>query len=230
MRPYGRGPTDEETTRRTVACSKPAAPRNRSSTASTRRDLPTPACATRLTTCAPPSATRSAAESTCASSASRPTSRASSPCAARPRRSVGRASWTSSSRYTCSGSALPFSASMPAASNANSRSVSWWVAELTSVCPAPAADCRRAAVFTASPVTAYAASAAVPRRPATTRPVLMPMCSASGAPSWSRQRSLSSAAQACISSAARKARCGSSSCATGAPKTATTASPMNFSG
>ena len=28
MRPYGRGPTDEETTRRTVACSKPAAPRN----------------------------------------------------------------------------------------------------------------------------------------------------------------------------------------------------------
>ena len=83
-----------------------------------------------------------------------------------------------------------------------------------------AAVCRRAAVLTTSPDAMP--SPASGRAPSATRasPVVIPM------------RTSSSPASAKVSrmeSAARTARSGSSSCATGAPNTAITASPMNFS-
>jgi len=75
-------------------------------------------------------------------------------------------------------------------------------------------------VFTTSP--AAIPSPAVGRAPRliSASPVLTPIRT------WML---LSSRAQSRIASAARTARSGSSSCATGAPNTAITASPMNFS-
>ncbi len=79
---------------------------------------------------------------------------------------------------------------------------------------APAACSSRAATLTASPVTSVS-----PSPPTTTSPVLTPM----------RASRPCSAIAACISAAARTARSASSSCETGIPKTAMTASPTNFS-
>ena len=134
-----------------------------------------------------------------------------------------------STRYAASGCALPFSESSPSGSKTNACCVSANVEGPTRICPGPAAFCRRDAAFTVSPVTAYAFALSDPMWPATTGPVLMPMCTASGWPTRDIQRSLSVAMCSRISSAARTARSGSSSCATGAPKTAITASPMYFS-
>src|SRR5262249_6417938 len=64
---------------------------------------------------------------------------------------------------------------------------------------------------------------------ATTGPVLMPRWSLTGPPKQISQRVLRSSTRSSIRSAARRARSGSSSCATGAPNTAMTASPTNFS-
>ena len=77
-----------------------------------------------------------------------------------------------------------------------------------------AACSSRAATLTASPVTSVSDSP-----PTTTSPVLMPI----------RASSPCSAIAALISAAARTARSASSSCETGIPKTAMTASPTNFS-
>ena len=85
-----------------------------------------------------------------------------------------------------------------------------------------AACCSRAATLTASPLSGKSPVAL--SRAATTSPVLMPkrMGSRSPRPGSARTRSRSV-------SAAASARWGSSSCVCGKPKTATTASPMNFS-
>ena len=83
-----------------------------------------------------------------------------------------------------------------------------------STSPDGAACSRRAATLTASPVTSVS-----PSPPTTTSPVLTPM----------RASSPCSAIAARISAAARTARSASSSCETGIPKTAMTASPTNFS-
>ena len=85
-----------------------------------------------------------------------------------------------------------------------------------------AADCSRAAVLTTSPAAIPSPSAG--RAPSAT----------SASPVLTRDPHLElvappAIAQSRIASAARTARSGSSSCATGAPKTAITASPMNFS-
>ena len=77
-----------------------------------------------------------------------------------------------------------------------------------------AACSRRAATLTASPVTSVS-----PSPPTTTSPVLTPM----------RASSPCSEIAGLISEAARTARSASSSCETGIPKTAMTASPTNFS-
>ena len=79
--------------------------------------------------------------------------------------------------------------------------------------PAAAACCNRAATFNASPVASRSSV------PVTTSPVLTPI-----------RPSIPSPANASrISTAARHARNASSSCTTGTPNTAITASPMNFS-
>ena len=87
------------------------------------------------------------------------------------------------------------------------------VASPISTSPSAASCSRRAATLTASPVTRVSPS------PARTLPVFTPM----------RAPRPSAATSARISHAARTARSASSSCATGTPKTAITASPMNFS-
>jgi hypothetical protein len=84
-----------------------------------------------------------------------------------------------------------------------------------------AAVWRRAAVLTTSPATIPSPSAG--RAPSDTS--ASPVVTAIRTCSWG----WSSRTQSRIASAARMARSGSSSCATGAPKTAITASPMNFS-
>ena len=89
----------------------------------------------------------------------------------------------------------------------------------TSVWPGCAACSRRAATFTASPVANELPSRG---RPITTSPELMPILRASRPPKSSTSRS-------CIQSATCAARSAWSSWAAGAPNTATTASPMNFS-
>ena len=92
--------------------------------------------------------------------------------------------------------------------------------------PAPAACSSRAATLTGSPVTNVSRSEA---SPATTSPVLTPIRSAIRVPKRRSSSSFRAPRRACISSAARHARSASSSCASGTPKTASTASPTNFS-
>ena len=89
--------------------------------------------------------------------------------------------------------------------------------------PGRASDWMRAAVVIASPVTDRSPLPS-PRDAATTSPVASPIRTSSGSPPSSGSRS-----DARMASAASAARTGSSSCARGQPKTANTASPMNFS-
>jgi hypothetical protein len=96
----------------------------------------------------------------------------------------------------------------------------------SSTSPAPAACSSRAATLTGSPVTNVSR---LDGSPATTSPVLTPMRSAIRVPKRRSSSSLRAPRRACISSAARHARSASSSCASGTPKTASTASPTNFS-
>ena len=84
----------------------------------------------------------------------------------------------------------------------------------------------RAATLTASPVTSR--WPLVPSD-ATTSPVLSPMRTASRTPRSRSSSAASDASAARASHAARTARTASSSCTSGTPKTAITASPMNFS-
>ena len=85
-----------------------------------------------------------------------------------------------------------------------------------------AACCSRAATLTVSPVTRK--SPLEVSRAATTSPVLTPTRIGNRVPSCASLRTWSR-----NSMAAERARCGSSPCAWGRPKTAITASPMNFS-
>ncbi len=84
-----------------------------------------------------------------------------------------------------------------------------------------AADCSRAVVFTTSPEAMPSPASGRAPREISASPVLTAMRS------W--RSASSSRTQSRIASAARTARSGSSSWAVGAPKSATTASPMNFS-
>ena len=126
-------------------------------------------------------------------------------------------------RHSRAGSALPLSACSPASSKPTEAAARRWVASSTSTVPGCAADCTRAAVFTASPATMP--SPVAPSVTATS-PVTTPARAASPvAPT----RSPSAATAATTSSAARTARSASPSVAIGVPHTAITASPMNFS-
>ena len=129
---------------------------------------------------------------------------------------------TRSARNAGTGAALPFSDVSPAGSNAIASSVAARVDSPTSTVPGRATDCSRAAVFTRSPATSPWSTA-----PSVTAasPVSTPARATSSRPSARP----TSATDATRSRAARTARSASSSCATGAPQTAMTASPMNFS-
>jgi hypothetical protein len=84
-----------------------------------------------------------------------------------------------------------------------------------------AAACSRCAVLTMSPAAIGSPASGRESRETSATPVFTAIRTSSPAPS--------SAIQRWIASAARTARSASSSCATGAPNTAITASPMNFS-
>ncbi len=118
----------------------------------------------------------------------------------------------SSSRYAATGALLPLSSSSTASTCTASRT-SCCVSCPIKISPGSAFCSSRAATLTASPVTSASPS------PATTSPVLTPI----------RACSPIVATAARSSTAARTARSASSSCACGTPKTAITASPMNFS-
>ncbi len=193
----------------------------RETNSATSRDFPTPGSPTTVTR------RQTGAAATEASSRS-----SSSSCSARPvkgvppRRTGGRRSATSSRRYALTGVDFPL-ASIAATGSARTTSrTSLYVASPISTWPGPAACSRRAATLTGSPVTNVSRSEA---SPATTSPVLTPMRSEIVVPKRRSSSSFSDPRRACISSAARHARTASSSCDSGTPNTARTASPTNFS-
>ena len=104
--------------------------------------------------------------------------------------------------------------------------VSRHVSSPSSTSPTAAVCSSRAATFTGSPLTKVSPALA---SPATTSPVLIPIRRPIREPNRPSNSSFSSSSRASMSVAARTARSASSSCATGTPKTAITASPMNFS-
>ena len=153
---------------------------------------------------------------------SRPTSGvALDPITSNPSRARGR-----NGRHSASGSALPFTVTGSSRSHSKTRSVARNVCADTAIPPAGAANCSRDAVFTTSPVTIPSPSSGRAPSATTASPVLIPTRTCS-------DRAGSSAFSSSIASRtrnpARTARSASSSCATGAPNTAITASPMNFS-
>ena len=130
-----------------------------------------------------------------------------------------RCATTRSARYAGTGAALPLSACSPASSNAIAALAARIVASPTSTVPGWATPWSRAAVLTRSPATipwfvAPSVTAA--------SPVRLAGAGDGGAAIKAHQASTRS-------SAARTARSASSSRAVGAPHTAMTASPMNFS-
>ena len=104
------------------------------------------------------------------------------------------------------------------------RSAERMVAASTITPPTGAAPWRRAAVLTTSPATIPSPRSGRAPRATTASPVVTAARTATSRPS---PRSSSMVSR--MRSAARTARSASSSCAVGAPKTAMTASPMNFS-
>ena len=185
------------------------------------RDLPTPAGPDTSTS----RGTRRSAAAwnsslTVRSSASRPVSGASSPST---RCTPPTADSTRVARQSRCGSALPFSSRSPATAKPIALPAARCVAPSTSTYPGSAADCTRAAVFTASPAT-------IPWLTAPSVTATSPVTTPARAASAGNPASLPSAATALTrSSAARTARSASPSVATGVPQTAITASPMNFS-
>ncbi len=198
----------------TVAASSRA-----STAAATSRDLPTPAGPSTVSRWQVEVLTaRWNTQSNSCSSASRPTRGLSE------RRACPRASGdTSTSRQappSTGGLALrpPDPPSTSAATRASRERCQVRRSSRTS--PGPAAAWSRVARLTASPMT----SGSPPASSTITSPVLTPMrTSSAGPPSGS-----SSATASCMAAAALTARRASSSRTTGTPKTATTASPMNF--
>ena len=179
--------------------------------------MPTPAWPITVTRCERSSRTTlSNSEPSSSDSSSRPISGVE----ARVRLVPATAMRTASQAAT--GSDLPFSRSGSSSTYSIDERVRRWVISPTVTEAGRAADCRREATFTGSPITVYPS----PTWPASTSPELIPTRSANSTPSI---RSLISAIAACIARPARTARSGSSSCATGAPKTAITLSPMNLS-
>ncbi len=180
-----------------------------------RRDLPTPGEPTIETSCGWRSAmVRSSSRVSRSSSLARPTN-GDTPTVSPPASNDSR-------RNAGTGSDLPFTVS-------GSRGRSWApertrrnVDSPTSVSPGPAACCRRAATFTASPTTSASLAGT------TTSPVLMPTRTRTSTGSPSAGPPPSAATASWSDSAAASARIASSSRTSGTPKAAITPSPVNF--
>ena len=118
------------------------------------------------------------------------------------------------------GSCFPFAATDSRSRYSMGPSVARYVFSPTRIPLTGAAVCRRAAVLITSPATSPS--------PASARASMLTRASPVFTASRTSTAS-SSSAQSRIANAERTARSASSSCTRGAPKTATTASPMNFS-
>ena len=125
---------------------------------------------------------------------------------------------TRRARQAGTGASLPRRTCSPAGSKAIAREAARQVASPTSTVPAVATDWSRDAVLTRSPATI---PWLVAPRVTAASPVSTP------ARAWTAGPNALTASSS--SRAARTARSASSSCAVGAPQTAITASPMNFS-
>ena len=128
--------------------------------------------------------------------------------------------------HSRTGSALPFSSTGSSSSNSKIEAVASWVVSPTAIPLTGATPCSREAVFTTSPVTNPSPCSGRAPSETTASPVLMPIRTLR---SRAGSSALASAIASRIRSPARIARSASSSWASGAPKTAITASPMNFS-
>ncbi len=126
--------------------------------------------------------------------------------------------------HAATGSRFPFASMGSSGSNVKTSFVNPWVSSPTTTRPGGAADWRRAAVFTMSPVASGSTGPASSVTSASPVATAARICSPS--PGCVR---FSSSIASSESSAARTARSASSSRASGAPNTAITASPMNFS-
>ncbi len=199
-----------------------ARPATAARNSATRRLLPTPGGPTTIALAGRRSAiTRSNVACSASSSATRPMRGADSGTTAGSRSAsiaMRRTAWT--------GSDLPLAAIARTGSPVAVWRTSRHVVSPTRISPAAAACSRRAAVFTASPVTRVCRAAG---SPATTCPVWMPVRVAIDTPRSRTSSTFSPARASRISSAARTARTASSSWIVRRPKTAMIASPMNFS-
>ena len=97
-----------------------------------------------------------------------------------------------------------------------------------STVPGKAALCSLAATFVVSPIAVYSVLISSPTAASTASPVLIPTRTSKSTPIVPPDHSAYSLAAAWISKPARTARSASSSCATGAPKKASIASPSNL--
>ncbi len=178
-----------------------------------------PAMPATLTRCARPPSVAWNRSFSRRSSRSLPTNGGSSP-ALRPTPRL--AAETRTARQSATGSGLPLSVNVPAGSPTIAASVMRRVASSTSTVPGAAAPWMRDAVLTRSPAT-------MPWPTAPTVTAASPVATAARASSSRPSRSPRARTASTSSSATRTARSASSSWATGAPHTAMTASPMNFS-
>jgi len=178
------------------------------------RDFPVPAGALIVTSCGRDSSNaRCAASMSCARSDVRPTN---GPALRRAGASLAIVSRVAQR----TGSGLPLRSSARGAPNRKRGPAASIVRAPTTISPGTAVCCSRAATFTASPVTRKSRPGS---RAAITSPVLTPIRNPRAAVAPSAATASRSA------TAALSARSGSSSWARGTPKTAMTASPMNFS-
>jgi hypothetical protein len=122
---------------------------------------------------------------------------------------------------TLTGSDFPFADTGSCSAYSIRSRVARQVASPTRTPLTGAADCNRAVVFTTSPDAIPSPASGRAPKEINASPVFTAMRSCRSASS--------SRTQSRMTSAARTARSGSSSCATGAPNSGTTASPMNFS-
>ena len=142
----------------------------------------------------------------------------------RVRVSAGRAALSPAASQSSSNALFLFTASGSSARYSTACSVARKVPASTTIAPGSAAPWTRGAVFITSPIASVSPSATQGRTSAS--PVATPMRTSSASQA---SAAVSSATPFRTAKAARSARSGSSSLAIGAPKSATTASPMNFS-
>ena len=164
----------------------------------------------------PCSRTRASASTSWSTSRSRPTRGVlDSGVRSTPKRALACAT-----SQTGSGASFPFASTSVCARYSIVSAVARYVVSPTRIPFTGAADCRRAAVLTTSPAAIPSPASGRAARLTSASPVFTAIRTCS---------SPSSAIQSRIASAARTARSGSSSRVTGAPNSAITASPMNFS-